>query len=499
MSNTYTVKPTTGHSGRGDASVRKHNPKPPFEFLDPIKIVCSAIQQITCTLLGLAEILYKKPQIDELGKPRKQSRSEIIVLVVEYFRIWLDEIGMGTRELNGQPHIYVGTHWQKIENAECQILLGEFAEKLGYDAFDSKIYTFREKLLKQMYSTGGTTAIRHDPTRVPINFRNGTLDISQSTERLREFQKADNLRYRLPFDFDEQASCPMFDKYLLRVLPDPQSQNVLSEFLGWIFLRDLKLEKALFLLGSGHNGKSVFFEVINALLGDQNVSNMGLSSLSKLENRFVLGPVLLNFGSEINDRCDVDLFKKLTSGEPVEARRRYKDTYIMRDYARLAFAANVLPANIEHTEGFFRRFLIVPFLQTISAEEKDPDLARKIIEAELPGIFNWVMQGLRRLRTTRRFSTCQASENAIASYRKEHDTVALFLDESGLQSSPDGKLSKDQVYTEYRRYCSDSGYKIVGKGEFGKRLLRDHHIDDSKSGSSRFWRLARLHSEESIS
>lgn len=168
----------------------------------------------------------------------------------------------------------------------------------------------------------------------------------------------------------------MFDKYLLRVLPDSQSRDVLSEFLGWIFIRDLKLEKALFLLGSGHNGKSVFFELINALLGSQNVSNLGLSDLSHPKNRPELGLALLNFGSEISDRCKVDLFKKLTSGEPVPARKLYNDTYMMNDYARLAFAANVLPANTEHTIGFFRRFLIVPFTQTIGEDEKDPDLAR---------------------------------------------------------------------------------------------------------------------------
>jgi putative DNA primase/helicase len=263
-----------------------------------------------------------------------------------------------------------------------------------------------------------------------------------------------------------------------------------------LFLRDLKLEKLLVLFGDGHNGKSVFFDIVNALLGEQNVSNLGLSSLSKIENRFPLASSLLNFGSEINDRCDADLLKKLASGEPVEARRLYKDTFIMRDYARLAFNANVLPRDTEHTTGFFRRFLIVPFTETISEDEKDPDLALKIIASELPGVFNWAMRGLRRLRETRKFSECLAATETLATYRKESDSVAMFLEDECLQSSGSERVGKDVLYSDYRNYCQGAGYRPLSKNNFGKRLLRQHQIHDSKSGKCRFWHLSRSDSDE---
>jgi putative DNA primase/helicase len=210
-----------------------------------------------------------------------------------------------------------------------------------------------------------------------------------------------------------------------------------------------------------------------------------------MENRFRLAGALLNFGSEISDRCDADLFKKLASCEPVEARRLYKDLYTIRDYARLAFNANVLPKNTEQTHGFFRRFLIVPFTETISEDEKDPDLALKIIAAELPGVFNWVMHGLRRLRAARKFTICEATLEALATYRKEADSVAMFLEDQGFVSSVDGRLSKDYLYTEYRSYCQTSGFSPLSKVNFGKRLLGQHRITHSKSGGFRFWHLIR--------
>lgn len=492
MSNTYMAEQGPPSNNPETTFLMKDEPQPCPGSLDPFWIIRNAIQKMNpVSLVELAEKYFGTAKLDDKGETRKPSRSEIIVLVIEYFERWLDEIGMGACALSGSPHIYVGTHWQSIDDPDCNALLGELAERLGHDISESRIYTFREKLLKQMYSSLSRKANRRDSGRVLINFSNGTLEVVQGNELLRGFRKADNLNYRLPFEYDQEAACPKFDKYLLKVLPDPASRHVLSEFMGWLFLKDLKLEKALVLFGWGQNGKSVFFDIINALLGDQNVSNLSLSSLSKPEKRFELGTSLLNFDSDINDRCDVDLLKKLSSGEPIAARRLYKNGHIMRHYARLAFNANVLPKNTEHTDGFFRRFLIVPFTEKISELEKDPELAGKIIASELPGVFNWVMLGLRRLRETKRFSECKASDDALSCYRKESDSVALFLDEKGLEASPDGKIGKNELYQEYRHFCTMAGSKSLEKGEFGKRL-KNHQVDDSKSGSSRFWRLVRM-------
>ncbi len=99
-----------------------------------------------------------------------------------------------------------------------------------------------------------------DPLKdiVLVNLKNGTFEIAPENTRLRPFNRNDFITYQLPFDYDPSAKAPMFEDYLNRVLPDKDSQNILSEYLGSIFIRNstLKLEKALLLHGSGANGKS---------------------------------------------------------------------------------------------------------------------------------------------------------------------------------------------------------------------------------------------------
>lgn len=128
--------------------------------------------------------------------------------------------------------------------------------------------------------TDGNILTPEKSETVLINLKNGTFEISGASQELREPTPSDFLKYQLPFDFDAGAIAPKFQLFLDRVLPEPELQAILAEFIGYVFVHGLKLEKVLVLYGTGANGKSVFFEIICALLGMENVSTFKLSSLT---------------------------------------------------------------------------------------------------------------------------------------------------------------------------------------------------------------------------
>ena len=299
-----------------------------------------------------------------------------------------------------------------------------------------------------------------------VNLKNGTFEITADSQELRPFNPADFLKYQLPFIYNEEAKAPIFAAYLNRVLPETELQDIVSEFFGYVFTRKLKLEKALLLYGSGANGKSVLFDVMNALLGRENTANYSLSDLMAEHNRAQIAHKLLNYGSEINASVTKDVFKNLVSGEAIMARLKYGNSFLMEDYAKLCFNCNELPKDIEQTEAYFRRLLIVPFRVVIPEAEQDKELAQKIVAAELSGVFNWVLAGLRRLLTNKKFTASKIVEDVLSDYKRESDSVACYLDES--EHEPAGLL-KD-VYTDYRDYCVKSGIKALGKQKFRKRL-----------------------------
>jgi putative DNA primase/helicase len=243
----------------------------------------------------------------------------------------------------------------------------------------------------------------------------------------------------------------------------------LAEYIAYIFTT-LKLEKTLILFGTGANGKSVFFEVIYALLGKENISNYSLESLGDQYYRAMLANKLLNYSSEISNRLQAEKFKQLTSGEPIEARLPYGQPMTLTNYAKLAFNTNELPKDVEHTEAFFRRFLIIPFDVTIPEHKRNPNLANEIIEMELPGVFNWILEGLNRLLQQGKFSKCDAAQKAVEAYRTESDSVAMFIDEYGYQKSIEDFESLADLYPGYKNFCLDNGFRPVHSRNLAKRL-----------------------------
>src|SRR5690606_3385386 len=98
--------------------------------------------------------------------------------------------------------------------------------------------------------------------------------------------------------------------------------------------------------------------------------NTSQYSLQDLTNdngyyRAMIANKLVNYASEISGKLEAATFKQLASGETVTARLPYGNPMQISDYARLIFNVNDLPRDVEQTDAFFRRFLIVPFDVTI--------------------------------------------------------------------------------------------------------------------------------------
>lgn len=374
-------------------------------------------------------------------------------------------------------YIYNGAYWTELDPDELKSFLGKAADRMSIREFEAEHFAFRDGLLKQFDATQYLPPPVFDVGKVLINLKNGTFEVDPANgNKLREFRDSDFLTYQLPFDFDPDATAPLFQKYLDRVLPDKSSQAVLAEYIGYAFIRHsakkIKLEKVLMLYGSGANGKSVFFEVVNALLGKENVSSFSLESLCQIAGyrRAEIANKLINYSSEISGKIESEVFKQMASGEKIEVEKKYKDPTNLEDYAKLIFNANALPTAPEHTNAFFRRFLIVPFEVTIPEDEQDKELHSKIIRGELAGVFNWVLAGLDRLLKNKGFTLCEASDRMRETYKKESDSVALFIEDEAFSPDSINTIPLKEIYSDYKSFCANDGYRALGSSNFSKRL-----------------------------
>jgi putative DNA primase/helicase len=383
-------------------------------------------------------------------------------------------------------YLYTGTYWQKINEDVLKEFLSKAAVRIGIHSLTARYYGFIENQFKQFRSAAFFDTPITDPTVTMINLANGTYVISPSRKYLKPFDQEDFIKYKLPFAYIPGAKSPLFSDYLNRVLPDVEKQNVLAEFLGYLFVKNtvLKLEKGLILYGSGANGKSVFFEIVLKLLGSDNVSNYTLQSLTDNNGytRSMLSGKIVNYASEISSKMNPTLFKMMISGEPIECRQIYEKPFLLENYARFIFNTNVLPKDVEMNDGFFRRFLIIHFDQHIKDDEKNPKLAQQIIQNELPGVFEWLLEGLERVLKQRGFSHCSAIDDAVMEYRKNSDSVALFLEDSMYEPSDADFKTTKEIFDSYKSFCQDANYSACSIKTFNERLRNYNYIITRRSG-----------------
>jgi putative DNA primase/helicase len=425
------------------------------------------------TLEELLNQVAKINFIDYLGlKPEegeKLQQKHYIVGVIKYLLEVANAEKLTLAKVHDFIYIYNGEYWKQIESDDFKNFLGEFAIKTGCKECDAIHFEFKDKLLKQFLSDSYLPQPQRNKETILINLSNNTFEFTGNVGFIRPFRAEDFLTYQLPFSYDSEAKCPMFDNYLQKVLPNENSRKVLQEFSGYIFT-NLNLEKMLLLIGDGANGKSVFFNILISVLGRQNVLSYSMGLFNEAHNRAKLVDVLLNYSSEKGSDLKSDIFKAMVSGETIQACKKYGHPFEIHNKVSFIVNANEFPKEVEQTNAFFRRFLIVPFKVTIPESERDISLANKIIENELPGVFNWILIGMRRLVENKKFTDCVEVSEALDDFKKKSDSVALFIEEKGYKPSKYQQMTLAELYTLYKHFCYDDGYKPLGKKNFSERM-----------------------------
>jgi putative DNA primase/helicase len=201
---------------------------------------------------------------------------------------------------------------------------------------------------------------------------------------------------RLSVLFVPRLDCPTFKRFLGEVLY-PEDIPVVQEWIGYCLHRGYPAQVAILFVGEGNNGKSTLISTIQALLGKDNVSAVSLQELEV--NRFAKADLfgkLANLYADLPDSAlkSVGTFKMLTGGDPIRGERKFQNSFLFVNGAKLTFSCNVVPEVYEDTTAFFRRWIIIQFPNIFDGEKADKDLLKRLTTPEeLSGILNFALCG----------------------------------------------------------------------------------------------------------
>lgn len=281
---------------------------------------------------------------------------------------------------------------------------------------------------------------------------------------------------KLGFDYDSQKKCLKWIETLRQVFsstgPGDNRIKVFQEFCGWILLtRGLRLEKLLVMFGAGANGKSTLLAVLRQVLGASNVSSVPIDKLGSEFRAVEIAGKLANIVADMTSIAVVDegMVKRFTSGEPMQVNRKYLSPITIEPYAKFIVAANSLPMMHDYTDGMFRRIICMPFLRQFKENEQNVHLVEELM-AELPGIANWMLQGLIRLYREKSFTHCEVCEAARQQHRLDSDPVRQFVTEE-CALAPDRSVSDRALFNAFQNWCRQNNQRSVKSSEFRNRVL----------------------------
>lgn len=434
-----------------------------------------------------AKDLKKKEDVEKQIQKLTPKNPQKYVIIMRKLLELAQEKNLGIGMSNDRFFYFNRIYWMQKNHGFLNSFLGEFAQKCGLEeAQQSKV---KADLFKQFQSDAEIPDFNKKSDEVRIPLKNGTLIFKNGKVEETGFKMEHFSTYQLSFAYNPEASAKIFQKFLDKVLPNKELQYILLEFIGYCFVKDMKLEKMLLLFGSGRNGKSVVNEIIHALLGKENVTSFSVTSLcdSKSQTRPFLEDNLLNCSQEFGSgKFDLDIFKTLVSNQKIEVKKLYQNPYVIENYGRIISNCNTLPRVSENKDAFYRRLIILPFKVRILEEDIDIDLAGKIISNELPGVFNMVIEGMKRLVEQNNFTYSEIVEEELKKYRKDSNSVLTFLDDENYIPLKTKKTTIAEFFQTYNNYCTLNNYQPFSSGKFNDQL-RDAGYEISRSTGGRYY------------
>ena len=321
-----------------------------------------------------------------------------------------------------------------------------------------------------------------------INLKNGVLD--PETLELYPHSPDYLFLWQLPVKYDPLAKAKKIEKFLREIVA-PEDVETLLRVAAYPLMPGQPFQVAIFLVGSGANGKSTFLNLLKALYGHENVSALSIHDLEN--NRFAPASLigkLANICADIpsNPLDKIETFKAITGGDSIQVEKKFKQSYpVPYLRAKLIFSANKLPELSEYNYASLRRFIIIRFPYKFEGARKNPNLLKELTtESELSGFLNIILNAYIRLKREG-FATKSVEETQKDWVRWSSPLRAFVMEH--IEPGED-QVAKDDVWEAFYAYCKRHNipFPFVGEGSkksFFKQFRRILREMDMEVGESR--------------
>ncbi len=240
----------------------------------------------------------------------------------------------------------------------------------------------------------------------------------------------------------------------------------------------------------------MFLQVVNELLGDYSKAagfesfNAGIKNEAGYDLAVLKGKRLVTVIEANEDRfLDEAKVKAVTGQDEISCRFLHGNFFTYRPQFKIWMAMNHKPAIRGTDNGIWRRIHLIPFTQSFQ-ERADKDLIVKL-RAELPGILNWALEGLRKWQENQ-LVIPKAVSDATQEYRRESDSIGQWIEERTIQN-PLLLMPSEEGYKDYQAWALGRGVHPYGMTKWRQSLIERRYVPGRNNKSAGFYGLELVH------
>lgn len=353
----------------------------------------------------------------------------------------------------------------------------------------------KDEAIKYITDVLEVDAVNFNSKPFNIVFLNGILHLD--TMEFEQMSPDQLETIQINVNYDPNAYSATADEFFNNVTcGDEATQQLLYEAIGYAMLKTVELAKSFMVTGHGRNGKSTFFDLITAILGEDNCAALAPNDLSNNFRSSSLVNKLASIAADVSAKplAETDKLKNISAGDRIQVEKKFQDAYDERLFSTLFFACNKLPKTPDNSDGFYRRWVIIPFNADLTKIKNVEGFAfkNKLLNQESRDYVAYkAVQAIYNLfNTTKEFTEPNSVVAMKEAYRINNSSVLSWFKETCVhnKTTPTEEekqkgirkiqlMELSEAYRDYTEWCRETNKQSLARPNFEEEVKNQFGIE----------------------
>lgn len=299
-----------------------------------------------------------------------------------------------------------------------------------------------------------------------------------------------------------RKGCELFASFLDTITGnDIDVKHYLQLSAGSYAIGEIFHEGIQIAIGGGRNGKSTYYNLLAAVLGDY-AGSIDVNILTTERNNkgaakaTLRGKRLVTCGElEEGQRLSTQTLKQLASTDMLTIEEKYRQPETIRPTHHIVMFSNHLPRVGSNDDGTWRRLQLVPFSTKIQKSADKPNYANYLFRNAGGAVMQWIIDGAKDfIENGCHLEPPKAVLEATEKYRNQEDWLQNFFDECcsiikpGTQNAPSIFVGAGKLYDAYKAYAERTATYRRSMPDFNRAMENAGFVKETVRGGYKHWK-----------